>query len=204
MVLKNLKRYVDDLICEHGEEYPCVSWTRLVEWTSISDNIMDNCTNLEELLAEMIQYWEADKAEQLLSQEVASGKYDNTDDSICIERLTPKVGAKENTSFGIIRTFITNKAGVRRDIQLVSSSHYDEKYCCMVCTYLVQGVSEYTIVSEDTNSITTGFDFADGPMYTVGGEFSNGVYVVGNILELKSFQPNAKGLVCCHLVVESK
>lgn len=204
MVLKNLKRYVDDLICEHGEEYPCVSWTRLVEWTSISDNIMDNCTNLEELLAEMIQYWEADKAEQLLSQEVESGKYDNTDDSICIERLTPKVGAKENTSFGIIRTFITNKAGVRRDIQLVSSSHYDEKYCCMVCTYLVQGVSEYTIVSEDTNSITTGFDFADGPMYTVGGEFSNGVYVVGNILELKSFQPNAKGLVCCHLVVESK
>ena len=204
MVLKNLKRYVDDLICEHGEEYPCVSWTRLVEWTSISDNIMDNCTNLEELLAEMIQYWEADKAEQLLSQEVASGKYDNTDDSICIERLTPKVGAKENTSFGILRTFITNKAGVRRDIQLVSSPHYDEKYCCMVCTYLVQGVSEYTIVSEDTNSITTAFDFADGPMYTVGGEFSNGVYVVGNILELKSFQPNAKGLVCCHLVVESK
>ena len=199
MVLKNLKRYVDDLICEHGEEYPCVSWTRLVEWTSISDNIMDNCTNLEELLAEMIQYWENDKAEQLLSQEVASGKYDNTTDTV-----SPKVGAKENTSFGILRTFITNKAGVRRDIQLVSSPHYDEKYCCMVCTYLVQGVSEYTIVSEDTHSITTAFDFADGPMYTVGGEFSNGVYVVGNILELKSFQPNAKGLVCCHLVVESK
>ena len=170
MVLKNLKRYVDDLICEHGEEYPCVSWTRLVEWTSISDNIMDNCTNLEELLAEMIQYWEADKAEQLLSQEVASGKYDNTTDMV-----SPKVGAKENTSFGLLRTFITNKAGVRRDIQLVSSPHYDEKYCCMVCTYLVQGVSEYTIVSEDTHSITTAFDFADGPMYTVGGEFSNGV-----------------------------
>ena len=199
MVLKQLRRYVDDLICEHGEEYPCVSWTRLVEWTSISDNIMDNCTTLEELLAEMIQYWEADKAEQLLSQEVASGKYDNTTDMV-----SPKVGAKENTSFGLLRTFITNKAGVRRDIQLVSSPHYDEKYCCMVCTYLVQGVSEYTIVSEDTNSITTAFDFADGPMYTVGGEFSNGVYVVGNILELKSFQPNAKGIVCCHLVVESK
>ena len=199
MILKQLRRYVDDLICEHGEEYPCVSWTRLVEWTSISDNIMDNCTNLEELLAEMIQYWEADKAEQLLSKEVASGKYDNTTDL-----MPPKVGAKENTSFGVIRTFITNKAGVRRDIQLISSPHYDEKYCCMVCTYLVQGVSEYTIVSEDTNSITTGFDFADGPMYTVGGSFSNGVWVVGNILELKSFQPNVKGSVCCHLVVESK
>ena len=199
MILKQLRRYVDDLICEHGEEYPCVSWTRLVEWTSISDNIMDNCTNLEELLAEMIQYWEADKAEQLLSKEVASGKYDNTTDL-----MPPKVGAKENTSFGVIRTFITNKAGVRRDIQLISSPHYDEKYCCMVCTYLVQGVSEYTIVSEDTNSITTGFDFADGPMYTVGDSFSNGVWVVGNILELKSFQPNVKGSVCCHLVVESK
>ena len=199
MILKQLRRYVDDLICEHGEEYPCVSWTRLVEWTSISDNIMDNCTNLEELLAEMIQYWEADKAEQLLSKEVASGKYDNTTDMV-----SPKVGAKENTSFGILRTFITNKAGVRRDIQLISSPHYDEKYCCMVCTYLVQGVSEYTIVSEDTNSITTGFDFADGPMYTVGDSFSNGVWVVGNILELKSFQPNVKGSVCCHLVVESK
>ena len=198
MVLKNLKRYVDDLICEHGEEYPCVSWTRLVEWTSISDNIMDNCTTLEELLAEMIQYWEADKAEQLLSQEVASGKYDNTTDVIA-----PKVGAKENTSF-VIRTFITNKAGVRRDIQLISTPHYDEKYCCMVCTYLVQGVSEYTIVSEDTNSITTGFDFADGPMFTVGEEFSNGVWTIGKILELKSFQPNVKGSVCCHLVVESK
>ncbi len=199
MVLKNLKRYVDDLICEHGEEYPCVSWTRLVEWTSISDNIMDNCTNLEELLAEMIQYWEADKAEQLLSQEVASGKYDNTTDV-----MPPKVGAKENTSFGILRTFITNKAGVRRDIQLISTPHYDEKHSCMVCTYLVQGVSEYTIVSEDTNSITTGFDFADGPMFTVGEEFSNGVWTIGKILELKSFQPNVKGSVCCHLVVESK
>lgn len=199
MVLKNLKKYVDDLICEHGEEYPCVSWTRLVEWTSISDNIMDNCTNLEELLAEMIQYWENDKAEQLLSQEVASGKYDVDSDL-----MPPKVGAKENTSFGIIRTFITNKAGVRRDIQLISSPHYDEKHCCMVCTYLVQGVSEYTIISEDTHSITTGFDFADGPMYTVGNEFSNGVCVVGNILELKSFQPNVKGNACCHLVVESK
>lgn len=198
MVLKNLKRYVDDLICEHGEEYPCVSWTRLVEWTSISDNIMDNCTNLEELLAEMIQYWENDKAEQLLSQEVASGFYDTS------SVMPPKVGAKENTSFGIIRTFITNKAGIRRDIQLISSSHYDEKYCCMVCTYLVQGVSEYTIVSEDTHSITTGFDFADGPRYTVGDEFSNGLNIIGNILELKPFQPNVNGLVCCHLVVESK
>ena len=197
MVLKQLRRYVDDLICEHGEEYPCVSWTRLVEWTSISDNIMDNCTTLEELLAEMIQYWEADKAEQLLSQEVASGGYDNTTDL-----MPPKVGGKDK--FGVVRTFILNKTGSRRDIQLIATPHYDEKYCCMVCTYLVQGVSEYTIVSEDTHSITTGFDFADGPRYTVGDEFSNGLNIIGNILELKSFQPNDKGLVCCHLVVESK
>ena len=197
MVLKQLRRYVDDLICEHGEEYPCVSWTRLVEWTSISDNIMDNCTTLEELLAEMIQYWEADKAEQLLSQEVASGGYDNTTDL-----MPPKVGGKDK--FGVLRTFILNKTGSRRDIQLIATPHYDEKYCCMVCTYLVQGVSEYTIVSEDTHSITTAFDFADGPRYTVGDEFSNGLNIIGNILELKSFQPNDKGSVCCHIVVESK
>jgi hypothetical protein len=188
MVLKQLRRYVDDLICEHGEEYPCVSWTRLVEWTSISDNIMDNCSNLEELLAEMIQYWENNKAEELLSQEVSTGVYD-------------KVGATENL---ILKTSIYSKAGDKRTIQLIATPHFDEKYGCRVMTYLVEGVSPHTIVSENPQEVCTAFDFADGPMYTLGNEFSNGIQIIGNIREIKPFQPSTLGNSCVHLVVEVK
>ena len=192
MVLKQLRRYVDDLICEHGEEYPCVSWTRLVEWTSISDNIMDNCTNLEELLAYMIQYWEADKAEQLLSQEVASGLYD-------------KVGATENPILPILKTSIFSKQLIyERIIQLIATPHFDEKYGCRVMTYLVEGVSPHTVLSENPQEVCTAFDFADGPMYTLGNEFSNGIQIIGNIREIKPFQPRVSGNACVHLVVEVK
>ena len=188
MVLKQLRRYVDDLICEHGEEHPCVSWTRLVEWTSVSDNIMDNSETIEELLAYVIQYWEDNKAEELLTQEVSAGVYD-------------KVGATENL---ILKTSIYSKAGDRRTIQLIATPHFDEKYGCRVMTYLVEGVSPHTIVSENPQEVCTAFDFADGPMYTLGNEFSNGIQIIGNIREIKPFQPRVSGNACVHLVVEVK
>lgn len=189
MVLKQLRRYIDDLICEHGEEHPCVSWTRLVEWTSVSDNIMDNSETLEELLASIIQYWEDNKAEELLSQEVSAGVYD-------------KVGATENP---ILKTSIFSKQLIyERIIQLIATPHYDEKYGCRVMTYLVEGVSPYTVVSENPQEVCTAFDFADGPMYTLGNEFSNGIQIIGNIREIKPFQPRVSGNSCVHLVVEVK
>lgn len=225
MILRQLKKYIDDLILENGDEHPCVSWTRLVEWTSISDHVLENCSDLEDDMANIIDYWEQDKREQLeeqeanLSKERDDGEVVDYREQFVLETPIesnkpsfPIVGAIEKSREfpvsdrwkGILRETICNDDGSEsRVVQVVSTPHYDDKYKCIVMTFLVEGYTEYILQAENAEGKEIRYSFNGGPRYDLGYDFCFDGLLVGSVVEIRSFQPKVTGNRCVHLVVRT-